>query len=126
MKMRTAILGCGAMGTVLGAYLNKNGHDTILIDNYKDHVKALNKKGARVIGCGDLTVPVKAITPDLMEGKYDLVFLLTKQTANKEVLSHLLPFLKADSTVCTLQNGVPEPSVASIIGKEKTVGGTVL
>lgn len=124
--MRTAILGCGAMGMILGAYLNKGGCETQLIDAYADHVKALNEKGAQVIRCANFTVPVKAITPDQMEGKYDLVFLLTKQTANEEVLNHLLPFLKADSTVCTLQNGVPEPSVARIIGKERTVGGTLL
>lgn len=124
--MRTTILGCGAMGTVLGAYLNKSGYETYLIDDYADHVKALNEDGAQVIRCANFTVPVKAITPDQMEGNYDLVFLLTKQTANEEVLQHLLPFLKADSTVCTLQNGVPEPSVAKIIGQERTVGGTVL
>lgn len=124
--MKTAIYGCGAMGTVLGAYLNKNGHETILIDSYAEHVQALNDKGARVSRCADLTIPVKAITPGGMEGKYDLVFLLTKQTANPEVLNDLLPFLKADSTVCTLQNGVPEPGVAGIIGRERTVGGTVL
>jgi len=124
--VRTAIYGCGAMGTVLGAYLNKNGHETILIDNYVEHVKALNEKGARVTLCADFTTPVKAITPEQMEGKYDLIFLLTKQTANKEVLPHLLPFLKEDSTVCTLQNGVPEPSVAAVVGKERTVGGTIM
>lgn len=124
--MRTAILGCGAMGTVLGAYLNKSGYETHLIDAYADHVKALNEKGAQVIRCANFTVPVKAITPDQMEGHYDLVFLLTKQTANEEVLQHLLPFLKEDSMVCTLQNGVPEPSVAKLIGQARTVGGTVL
>jgi 2-dehydropantoate 2-reductase len=124
--MRTAIFGCGAMGTVLGAFLNKNGHETILIDNYAEHVNALNSQGAHVIRCADLTVPVKAITPDQMEGTYDLVFLLTKQTANNEVLAHLLPFLNANSTVCTLQNGVPEPSVAEVIGKERTIGGTIM
>lgn len=114
------------MGTILGAYLNKSGHETTLIDNYEDHVRALNEKGARVTRCAALTVPVKAITPSQMEGHYDLVFLLTKQTANEEVLGHLVNFLKEDSTVCTLQNGVPEPSVARSIGEERTVGGTVL
>ncbi len=124
--MRIAIYGCGAMGTVLGAYMNLNGQETILIDNYVEHVKAMNEKGARVVRCANLTVPVTAITPDQMAGKYDLVFLITKQTANKEVLTHLLPFLHENSTVCTLQNGVPEPGVAEIIGKERTVGGTIL
>jgi 2-dehydropantoate 2-reductase len=114
------------MGTVLGAYMNMNGLETVLIDNYIDHVQTMNEKGARVTRCANLTVPVKAITPEQMEGKYDLVFLLTKQTVNKEVLNHILQFLNEDSTVCTLQNGVPEPSVAEIIGKERTVGGTIM
>ena len=124
--MKVAIYGCGAMGTVLGAYLNKNGLEVTLIDNYVDHVNALNEKGARIIGCADLAVPVKAITPDQMEGKYDLIFLFTKQTANAEALPHIKKFLNDDSIVCTLQNGVPEYSVDEYIGGNRTVGGTVL
>lgn len=124
--MRVAILGCGAMGTVMGAFMNKNGLPAEMIDSYEAHVKALNENGAKIIGTTDMNVPVKAITPDQMEGFYDLVFLFTKQTANAQVLPQLLPHLKPDSTVCTLQNGVPEPFVAEYVGKERTVGGTVL
>lgn len=124
--MRIAILGCGAMGTVLGAYLTRNGCPVDLIDSYQHHVDALNAQGAHVVGTVDLTVPVKALTPAEMEGIYDLVFLFTKQTANDQVLPALLPHLGPDSTVCTLQNGVPEPYVAGYVGQERTVGGTVL
>lgn len=124
--MKVAILGCGAMGTVLGAYMTKNGCPVELVDNYQAHVDAMNEKGAHIVGMVDEIIPVKAITPDQMEGIYDIVFLFTKQTANAEVLPKLLPHLGPDSTVCTLQNGVPEPYVASYVGKERTVGGTVL
>ena len=124
--MKVAIYGCGAMGTVMGAFLNKNGLEVTLIDSYEEHVKVLNEKGAHIVGCTDLTVPVKAITPDQMEGKYDIVFLFTKQTANAESLPHLKKFLNDDSLVCTLQNGVPEYSVEEYIGGNRTVGGTVL
>lgn len=124
--MRVAIFGTGAMGTVLGAFLNKNGLETVLIDSYVDHVNALNEKGAHIIGCVDMTVPVKAITPEQMEGKYDIVFVFTKQTSNAEALLPLKNFLKEDSVVCTLQNGVPEYSVSELIGGNRTVGGTVL
>lgn len=61
--MRVAILGCGAMGTVLGAYMTKNGCNVELIDSYEAHVQALNEKGAHIVGTVDFTVPVKAITP---------------------------------------------------------------
>lgn len=124
--MRIAILGCGAMGTVMGAYLTKNGCPVDMIDAYADHVKALNEKGAHIIGRVDFTVPVKALLPEDMEGIYDLVFLFTKQTANDVVLPNLLPHLGPDSVVCTLQNGVPEPFVAEHVGADRTVGGTVM
>ena len=124
--MKIAIVGCGAMGTVIGAYLNQNGCKVEMVDAYKEHVDALNEKGARIIGTVDMNVPVKAILPEQMEGIYDVVFLLTKQTANEFVLPNLLKHLGPDSTVCTLQNGVPEPSVAGYVGKERTVGGTIL
>lgn len=124
--MKIAILGCGAMGTVMGAHMTKNGLDVEMIDSYKEHVDMLNTKGAHIIGTVDMTIPVKAVTPDEMEGIYDIIFLLTKQTANDVVLKNLLPHLDENSTVCTLQNGVPEPYVAKYVGAERTVGGTVL
>ncbi len=124
--MRVAILGAGAMGTVMGAYMAQKGLEVELIDNYAAHVEAMREKGAQVVGCANFTVPVKAILTDEMEGLYDLIFLFTKQLANAELLPRVLPHLHQKSTVCTLQNGVPEPFVAEYVGKERTVGGTVL
>jgi len=124
--MRVAVLGCGAMGTVIGAYLTKNGCPVDMIDSYEAHVKKLNEEGAHITGTVDMKVKVKALLPEEMTGKYDLVFLMTKQTVNDIVLPHLLNFIHDKSTICTLQNGVPEPYVASFVGEERTVGGTIL
>ena len=124
--MRVGILGSGAMGKVMGAFMTKNGCQVDLIDNYEAHVDALNARGAHIIGTVDMTVPVKAMLPEQMTGVYDIIFLFTKQLANEQVLPALLPHLGPDSTVCTLQNGVPEPYVAQMVGKERTVGGTIL
>lgn len=124
--MKIGILGCGAMGTVMGAYMTKNGLDVELIDSYKEHVDVLNKNGAHIIGSVDMIVPVKAVTPEEMKGIYDLIFLFTKQTVNDTVLKNLLSHLNEKSTVCTLQNGVPEHFVAGYVGEERTLGGTVL
>ena len=121
--MRIAIIGCGAMGTILGAYMAKNGLNVELVDTYKEHVDALNESGARVTGLADFCAKVKAVTPEQMTGIYDLAIVLTKQNVNKIVLGHLKQFMDDNSFVCTLQNGVPEPYVAELIGKERTVGG---
>ncbi|MFN3524513.1 MAG: ketopantoate reductase family protein, partial [Paracoccus sp. (in: a-proteobacteria)] len=80
---------------------------------------------AQISGHMTLCQPVRAIAPDQMQGPYDMVFLLNKQTANPQVLAHLGQHLHDDSLICTLQNGIPEPSVAAILGAHRVIGGTV-
>lgn len=123
--MRTAIIGVGSLGTIIGALIAKSGKQIDLIDSNEEHVEALNKSGATITGAFDFTVPVHAYMPAQMSGMYDLVFLLAKQTANHDILTRLRPCLHAESVVCTLQNGIPEFEVADIIGKERTIGGAV-
>jgi len=123
--MKTILLGAGSLGTIAGALITKNGGDVLLVDANKAHVDALNRNGATVTGLTKLNVPVKAITPDQMEGTYDLVFYLVKQTYNEPALKALAPHLHKDSIVCTLQNGVPEEEVARYVGREKVIGCAV-
>lgn len=123
--MRIAVMGAGAIGTVIGALIAQRGGDVCLVDASAENVSALNANGATITGTYELQVPVKAVTPEGMTGVYDLVLLTTKQTANQQVLEHLRPYIGVESSVVTLQNGVPEESVAQIVGKERTVGGAV-
>jgi 2-dehydropantoate 2-reductase len=60
-----------------------------------------------------------------MNSQYDIILLMTKQRFNKEVVEFLVPYLKDDGVICTMQNGLPELSVASIIGDDKTIGCTM-
>ena len=123
--MKYAIYGAGSLGTVLGAYLTKNGVNIELVNRNKAHTEALKKNGATIKGTVEMNVPVKAITPDEMEGKYDVIFLLTKQLFNKDVVNFLKPFLSEIGVIVTLQNGIPEPGIADIVGNNHTMGCTV-
>ena len=125
IRMKYAIYGAGSLGTVLGAYLTKNGADVELINRNKAHVDALNEKGAHIRGTVDFIQPVRAITPDAMAGRYDVIFLMTKQLYNDQVVSFLKPFLTEEGVIVTLQNGIPEPGVAAIVGKNHTMGCVV-
>lgn len=122
---RAAIIGAGSLGTIIGALMTKGGRPVDLVDTNQAHVQALMAGGARISGHMTLCQPVRAITPDQMQGPYDLVFLLNKQTANPRVLAHAGPHLHDDSLICTLQNGIPEPAVAAILGGHRVIGGTV-
>ena len=123
--MRIAIMGAGSLGTVLGAYITQNGCPIDLIDTNEAHVKALNEHGAKIKGKKEFTVKVNALLPGQMRGTYDLILLLVKQTFNDEALGQLKAHLTENSTVCTLQNGLPEYSVAKILGQKMVVGGVV-
>ena len=74
---RYAIYGAGSLGTVLGAYITKNGGQIDLINRNRAHVEALKTKGARITGKVEMTVPVTAFTPDEMTGKYNVILLMT-------------------------------------------------
>jgi 2-dehydropantoate 2-reductase len=123
--MRIALVGAGAMGTIIGALVTKGGEDIVLVDVNEPHVAALNEKGAKIIGHMDLTVPVKAVTPDGMEGIYDLIIYLVKTTYDDKALPEIVPFIGDGSMVITLQNGVPEERVAEVVGRERTLGGAI-
>jgi 2-dehydropantoate 2-reductase len=123
--MRVAIYGAGSLGTVLGAYLSRDGLGVELVSRNERHVRGLNESSAQIVGTLTMTVPVKAILPEQMTGNYDLVFLMTKQNDNANVVKNLMKFLSKDGVICTFQNGLPEYSISEIIGEDRTYGCTV-
>ena len=72
-----------------------------------------------------MNVPVKAYMPEEMSGTYDIIFLMTKQLDNKKTAAMLRDYLAEDGILCTLQNGLPEPDLAEILGASRVVGCTV-
>ena len=122
---RYAIYGAGSLGTVLGAYITKNGGKIELINRNRAHVEALRQNGAKITGTVEMCVPVTAYTPEEMSGKYDFILLMTKQLFNKEVVTMLKGFLSENGVIVTLQNGLPEPGIAEIVGEAHTMGCVV-
>ncbi len=123
---KIAVYGAGAMGTVLGALLTLGGLEKVdLITRNAAHIAGLKKDGATIVCTAQektLRVKVNALLPTEMTGKYDVIFLMTKQRHNAQTLTALLSHLKEDGVVCTTQNGLPEESVADIVGEERTYG----
>lgn len=123
--VRCAIYGAGSLGTVLGAFMTKGGANVELINRNKAHIDALKEKGATITGTMELNIPVCAYTPDEMSGQYDVILLMTKQLMNQEVVTFLKPYLSENGVIVTLQNGLPEPLIADIVGANHTIGCVV-
>ena len=123
--MRIAIYGAGSLGTILGAFITKAGVSIELINRNKAHIEALKNKGAQVVGTMNFTQPVVAYTPEEMNETYDILFLMTKQQHNAEVVQMLKGFLAPDGVLVTFQNGLPEVQIAEVLGEERVLGCTV-
>ncbi len=122
---KIAVYGAGAMGTVLGSFLTLGGLTSVhLITRNKAHVLAMRERGARVRCTAENCerhAQVTALFPEEME-RYDVIFLMTKQRYNAEIVEMLQNHLTQDGIICTTQNGLPEEEISKIIGKERTYG----
>ena len=123
--MRAAIYGAGSLGTILGAYITQKGEKIELINRNKAHVEALQTRGATITGTVNFTQTVTAYTPQEMSGKYDIIFLMTKQQQNAEVVTFLKDYLADEGVIVTLQNGIPELEIGAIVGEQRVLGCTV-
>jgi len=123
--MRIAIYGAGSLGTILGAFISKAGINIELINHNKAHVETLQTMGAQITGTVKFTQKVTAYTPNEMSGLYDIIFLMTKQQNNKDVVQLLKKYLISDGVLVTFQNGLPEMLIAEILGNEHVLGCTV-
>jgi 2-dehydropantoate 2-reductase len=123
--MNLAVYGAGSLGTIFGALLTQNNVEIDVISRNAKHIRALKNNGAKIIGRMEKVIPVHALLPNEISQKYDIVFLMTKQIDNAATVNEILPHLKDDGVICTMQNGLPELSVAKIIGENRTFGCSI-
>lgn len=106
--MNIAIIGAGAIGSVVAAYLAKAGEDVVLIGR-KDQVEAIQKNGLRVIGArGEETFPVPALAR--LDRDYDLVIFTVKMQDIAGAYDANQAFLEK-CLVLSSQNGVQADTI---------------
>lgn len=127
--MKITIIGSGAIGGLAGAYLTRAGHDVLLVDRWAEHVAAMNEHGLVIDGVrGDLTVPVRAVTPEQLEGPLEAVLIATKSQHTEDAVRHALPLLGSDGFIVSFQNGFNEPRIVELMqearrgGEERVMG----
>ncbi len=122
-RMSLTIVGAGAIGGTLGAYLARAGTPVLLVDQDEDHVAAMQARGLTIQGFAEtFTTKVTACTPRELSGPLDTVLLAVKSQHTESALRVVAPLLATHSSVVSLQNGLCERIIAGRIGPERTVG----
>jgi 2-dehydropantoate 2-reductase len=117
------IWGAGAIGGTLGAYWRRAGHDVLLVDIVAEHVEACRTRGLHIFGpIEDFTIPVPAVTPEALTGRFRRIVLAVKAPATEAALRALTPHLAEDGYVLSAQNGLNEIAIARAVGAERTMG----
>ena len=123
--MKITVIGAGAIGGISGAYLTKAGRDVTLVEAYEPHLEGI-RNGVVIDGVrGDLTVPLNAIPPGELEGPLGVVLLAVKSAKTLEVLERIELMLEPETVIVSLQNGINEDRIASVIGPERVIGCSI-
>jgi 2-dehydropantoate 2-reductase len=128
MSEPVLIWGAGAIGGTFGAALAHAGRDVTFVDVVEDHVAAIRDpaRGLRITGpVAEMTVTAPAFTPAELQGTWKRIYLAVKAHHTEEAARALAPHLAPDGHVVSLQNGLCEGIIASIVGAERTVGAFI-
>ena len=126
---KLAVLGVGAIGSTIGAYLTRAGSDITLVDLWPAHVEAMKNHGLKVTAQDEeFTVRVKAIhLADVcsLRERFDAVFLSVKSYDSVWAATFIQPYLKPAGVLVSAQNSINEDWVAPVIGFTRTIGCVV-
>jgi 2-dehydropantoate 2-reductase len=122
-----AVLGCGAIGSSVSADLTKAGYDITVIDQWPAQVEALRASGLHIqVADGDIRVPIGRALHlcDLASAnlEFDIVFLAVKSYDCRWLAEFIRPYLRPDGVLVGVMNGMNDDSIASIVGRNRTVG----
>ncbi len=126
MKKRIAVLGAGAIGASIGAYLIREGYDITLIDQWAANIDKIRSDGLKLTNLkGEFTVPAKALhlsEVSSLREQFDIVYLSVKSYDTCWSTYFIEPYLKPTGFILPAQNGLNDEVVASIVGFNRTVG----
>ncbi|OLC36479.1 MAG: hypothetical protein AUH81_08005 [Candidatus Rokubacteria bacterium 13_1_40CM_4_69_5] len=126
MGKRLLFVGAGAIGSYLGAFLSRAGHDVTLVDPWAEQVETIRQRGLSVTGPHE-PFEARPTAVHLNEAArlprdYEIAFVAMKvydtAWAAQLALRHLAP----DGYVVAAQNCWPDPVVAAVTGAPRAVG----
>jgi 2-dehydropantoate 2-reductase len=124
--LKVTVMGAGAVGCYFGGMLARAGHDVTLVAR-PAHVEAVLRDGLRMeTRTFDERVRVKAAEQPAGANGADLVLFCVKSMDTEAAGTQLKPFLRPDSLVLCLQNGVDNADRLRAVLPEHEVAAAVV
>ena len=126
MSKKILFIGAGAIGSYLGSFLSRAGHDVTLVDPWAEQVETIRAKGISVTGPHD---PFQAHPTAVhlneaarLPRDFDIGFVAMKVYDAAWATQLVIRHLKPEGYVVAAENCWPDPVVASVAGVSRSVG----
>ncbi|EHJ57711.1 2-dehydropantoate 2-reductase [Streptococcus urinalis FB127-CNA-2] len=125
--MLVYIAGSGAMGCRFGYQISKTNHQVILLDNWEDHIKAIQENGLKITGDVEETVKLPIMKPTEATTEADLIILFTKAMQLPQMLQDIKGIIGKETKVLCLLNGLGHADVIrQYIPEQKILMGVTI
>lgn len=122
--MKVAIIGPGAIGTLLAAQLARQKNEVWLLDKSTERADKIRKDGIRLEGLTRMSTKVGASVEAKEIGRTDLVILCVKSYDTEEAIKKAADLVKEDTYVLTLQNGIGNiQTINDVVGEDRVIAG---
>jgi len=125
--MKYAVIGLGAVGSIVGTILKKSGKDVVLIGK-PNQIDIINKNGIKINGLnGSTYIENPDASSDFSSLKdVDFIIICVKSYDTKNLADQIKYHLKKSALILSLQNGIKNSSIINTITGNKTISGIVL
>jgi 2-dehydropantoate 2-reductase len=124
--MRILIVGAGALGGLVGAYLTRAGEDVTLLEVNKARARLLNDDGLQITRVGQEEESFRVRTVTALEGlpPFDLVFLAVKTYQTEDATRGVLSAIGPGTRFLSMQNGIGNAeTIARLVGRDRVLCG---
>lgn len=123
--MRVLVMGAGALGSVVGGFMAKDGHEVTLVGR-QPHMDAIRRDGLRITGIwGEHTIHLLKTCTDpaqLHPGDFDLVLIVVKTYDTRTAVEAVKHLVDDNTLVCSYQNGLGNAEcIAEAVGWERCI-----
>jgi len=124
--MRILIVGAGALGGLVGAYLTRAGEDVTLLEVNQARARLLADAGVHItrVGQDETTIPIRVVTSLSGLEPFDLVFIAVKTYQTEDAVRAALEATTPATRFFSLQNGVGNAeAIAALVGEDRVLCG---
>ena len=127
--IKTAVIGAGPIGSILGAYLARTKHQVTMVDVLKDRLESIRKIGITVAGVVNFQTNVSDVThkiSDLKKLALDYIFICVKASALPAILRGVKSAAAKHTVIISFQNGLDvEQEVGAALGKHRVLRAVI-